>query len=248
MNLSVLILAKNEEKNIRPCIESVLFADEVIVIDDFSTDATAEIAKGLGARVFQRALNGNWGEQQTFAIQQASCEWIYFIDADERMTPELIEAVKEIVKSNEKYTYRIPRLNHLMGQELRHGGWYDYGIHLLPKAGSSVEGLVHPHAIHQYQEKRLKNKHMLHYPYRDWDHYLNKLNLYTTLAAEKNKLKGKKSNFFLDIMLRPYVAFFKMYILKSGWRDGKIGFILASFHFFYTMMKYVKLYYLDKNK
>ena len=93
LNLSVLILAKNEEDNIKECIESILFADEIIVIDDYSTDATAAIAESLGAKVVKRAMNGDWGAQQTFAINQANCEWIYFIDADERMTPELAEEV-----------------------------------------------------------------------------------------------------------------------------------------------------------
>jgi glycosyltransferase involved in cell wall biosynthesis len=242
----VLILAKNEEKNIQACIKSVLFADEIIVIDDFSTDHTAEIAKELGAKVIQRAMEGNWGAQQTFAIQQAASEWIYFIDADERMTPELANEVKKAVKMNKKYTYRNARLNYFWGQELRHGGWYpDYGVHLLPKEGSYVTGFVHPQIHHNYPEKKI-HQHLIHYPYRDWEHYFHKLNLYTQLAAKKNKEKGKQVNFFFDIMLRPWVAFCKMYILKAGWRDGKIGFILASFHFCYTMAKYVKLYYIDK--
>ena len=94
LNLTALILAKNEEKNIAACIKSVLFAGEVVVIDDFSTDRTAEIAVSLGARVVQHAMEGNWGQQQTFAIQQAKCDWVYFIDADERMTAELAAEVK----------------------------------------------------------------------------------------------------------------------------------------------------------
>ena len=247
LNLTALILAKNEEKNITACIKSVLFAGEVIVIDDFSTDRTAEIARSLGAKVVQRAMEGNWGEQQTFAIEQAACDWVYFIDADERMTPELRTAVEEAVEKDEKYTYRNARLNYFWGQPLLHGGWYpDYGIHLLPKKGSYVTGFVHPEIHHDYEERKLpKTAHLIHYPYRDWEHYLGKLNRYTQLAAQKNKAAGKKAA-FADIILHPLAASFKMYILKSGWRDGKIGFILAVFHYFYTMAKYVKLYYLDK--
>ncbi|MEN6414730.1 MAG: glycosyltransferase family 2 protein [Veillonellales bacterium] len=245
MKLTVLILAKNEEKNIRACIESALFADEIIVIDDFSTDNTANIAQELGAKVVQRAMNGDWGSQQTFAIQQAATDWIFFLDADERITPELAAEVQAAVKRNEPYTYLVPRLNHTMGNVLRHGGWYpDYGIHLLLREGSYVEGFVHPQIVHQHPLKKIA-KPMIHYPYANWESYFNKLNLYTKLAAEKNKKKGKRANFFLDIMIRPYFAFFKMYILKAGWRDGRIGFILAVFHFFYTMAKYVKLYYIQ---
>ncbi|HWR38247.1 MAG TPA: glycosyltransferase family 2 protein [Patescibacteria group bacterium] len=248
MKLTVLILAKNEERNIRDCINSARFADEIVVIDDYSDDATRSIAESLGARVVQRAMNGDWGVQQTFAIQQASHPWIFFLDADERITPELAAEVKAAVARDEKITYRVSRLNHLMGRPLRHGGWYpDFGIHLLPREGTYVEGFVHPQIHHSYPEKQLKH-HIIHFPYTSWEHYFNKLNLYTRLAAEKNYQKGKRANFFFDIMVRPFFAFFKMYLLKAGWRDGKVGFILASFHFFYTMAKYVKLYYLQQTR
>ncbi len=244
-DLSVLILAKNEEKNIRACIESVLpIADEIVVIDDESADRTAEIAEELGARVVRRAMNGNWGEQQTFAIGEARCQWVYFIDADERMTPELAEAVKEAV-AGEKVAYRNARLNFFWGQPLRHGGWYpDYGVHLLPREGVYVTGRVHPKIHHPYGEKSFSESlHLIHYPYRDWEHYFGKFNRYTELAALKYLEEGKKVR-FLDVLFHPIGAFFKMYILKAGWRDGKIGFCLASFHYFYTMAKYVKFYYL----
>jgi len=248
LNLTALILAKNEEKNIAACIKSVLFAGEVVVIDDFSTDRTAEIAVSLGARVVQHAMEGNWGQQQTFAIQQAKYDWVYFIDADERMTAELAAEVKAAVEKDEKYTYRNARLNYFWGQPLRYGGWYpDYGIHLLPAKGSYVTGFVHPQIHHDYEERRLPfDAHLIHYPYKDWEHYISKLNRYTTLAAEKHKAEGKKAA-FSDILLHPVGGFFKEYILKSGWRAGKIGFILAWCHFYYTLMKYVKIYYLDKS-
>lgn len=248
LNLTALILAKNEEKNIAACIKSVLFAGEIIVIDDFSTDRTAAIAEELGARVVQRAMNGNWGEQQTFAVQQATKDWVYFIDSDERMTPELRAEVEKIVTGNEKAAWRNARLNFFWEQPLLHGGWYpDYGLHLVPREGTYVEGKVHQQICHPYEERKLpEGAHLIHYPYRSWEHYFNKLNLYTTLAAEKNKAKGKKAS-FLDILLHPVMAVFKMYILKAGWRDGKVGFVLAGFHYCYTMAKYVKLYYMDKS-
>lgn len=245
MSLSVLILAKNEEKNIRDCIKSAQFADEVIIIDDYSSDNTVKIAQELGARVCQRAMNGNWGAQQTFAIEQATTNWIFFLDADERITDALEKEIVQAVKQNELYAYEVPRLNYVMDKALRHGGWYpDYGYHLVPRLDVRVEGLVHPQFVHNYPVRRLRSP-ITHYTYSSWEHYLNKLNLYTKLAAEKNFQKGKRANFFFDIMIRPFVAFFKMYILKSGWRDGKIGFILAVFHYFYTMAKYVKLYYIQ---
>ncbi|MPM44675.1 hypothetical protein SDC9_91354 [bioreactor metagenome] len=242
MTLTVLILAKNEEKYIRDCINSAKFADEVIVIDDYSTDRTGEIARELGAKVIQRSMNGDWGGQQTFAIEQARTEWTFFLDADERITPELAAEITEMVNKNEPCAYKVPRLNHIMGQPLRHGSWYpDYVLRLTPQKNVRVEGLVHPHFVHGYKEQKLKSD-IIHYTYYTWEQYFNKFNLYTKLAAEKYSQEGKKASFAVDIALRPLFAFFKAYILKSGWRDGKIGFIMAAFHCFYTMVKYVKLY------
>ena len=245
LNLSVLILAKNEENNIADCIKGMLFAGEVIVIDDFSTDRTAEIAKSLGARVVQHAMEGNWGQQQTFAIEQAKYEWVYFIDADERMTDRLAEEIKRVVEKGEKYTYRNARLSYMYGQQIRHGGWFpDYGIHLFPKKGSYVTGFVHPQIHTDYPEKKLPvEAYMIHYPYRDWEHYVSKLNFYTTLAAKKKAAEGKKAG-FLDIIGHSLAGFFKIFFLKSGWRDGKIGVILAFCHTYSEIMKYTKLYYL----
>ncbi|MDU2063340.1 MAG: glycosyltransferase family 2 protein [Sporomusaceae bacterium] len=241
MSVSVIILAKNEEKNIEACIQSALFADEVIVIDDFSTDRTVELAKQLGATIYQHSMNGNWGAQQTYAIEQAKTDWIFFLDADERIPAALAEEVRAAVDRNEKYAYLVPRLNHAMGKPLYHGGWYpDYGFHLMPREDFHVEGFVHPQFVHPYQSRKLKN-HIIHYTYSSWEQYFNKLNNYTRLAAEKNYGKGKRCSFWRDIVARPLFAFVKMYLLQGGWRDGKIGFILASFHLTYTMAKYVKL-------
>ena len=247
--VSVLILAKNEEKFIGACIKSVLnFADEIIVIDDNSTDRTAEIAASLGAKIVVHSLDGNWGAQQTFAIEQASCEWIFFIDADERATKELSNRIKQIINEDDRrFAYLTARLSYFWGQPLKHGGWFpDYVVRLIPRQGTYVTGFVHPKINHDYEEKKLpESEYLVHYPYRDWNHYFNKLNFYTTLAAKKAKEAGKSAS-ILDMILHPIWASFRMYILRGGWLDGKIGFILAAFHYFYTMTKYVKLYYIDK--
>ncbi len=244
--LSVVILAKNEEKFIGACLASVQdFADEIVVIDDFSTDKTAEVCQNFGARVIQRALNGDFGTQQTFAIEQATGDWIFIIDADERATPELSAAVKEIVAQDDKnFAYRCARLSYFWGQPIRHGGWFpDYVTRLLPKAGTYVTGYVHQKINHNCTEKNLDaEKYLVHYPYRDWEHYFGKFNSYTSLMAKKMHAAGKRAS-VLDIVTHPIWAAFRMYVLKGGFRDGVLGFILAGFHYFYTMAKYVKLYY-----
>ena len=161
---------------------------------------------------------------------------------------------RKYIGSPLKYYYadvglRNARLNFFWGQPLRHGGWYpDYGLHLLPKIGFYVTGRVHQKFHHPYGEKTFpESLHLIHYPYRNWEHYFGKFNRYTELAALKYLEEGKKAK-FSDILFHPMAAFFKMYVLKAGWRDGKIGFVLAAFHYFYTMAKYVKLYYLVHGK
>jgi len=247
VKLSVLILAKNEERNIGDCIKSCRFADDILIIDDGSTDRTQEIAEKLGARVIYHSMNGDWGAQQTFAIQQAKYPWIFFIDADERCTPELAEEITKTVEKNEQYAYWIKRKNKFKNNVASHGSLRpDYVCRLMPAKGSYVEGEVHPAIITPYENKKLK-AHMYHFTYDNWEQHLNKINKYTTLAAEKYKHQGKEVSFFRDVVLRPLWAFFKEYIIDLGFLDGKIGWVFAVAHYYYTTMKYAKLYYLYKD-
>lgn len=246
-DISVLILAKNEEKNIEACIKSVAFAKDILVINDFSTDKTKEIAETLGARVIERSMAGDWGGQQTFAIKQAKYNWILFLDADERISSELADEIQKVVKEGNEFAYWIKRENKFHHNTATHGVLRpDYVCRLMPAKGSYVEGYVHPAIITPYQNKKLKNK-MYHYTYDNWDQYFGKFNNYTKLAAEKYKKEGKPVSFLSDIVLRPLWAFIKVYFLQGGILDGKMGWILSLNHYFYTMNKYVKLYYLYKS-
>ena len=245
--ISALILAKNEERNIEDCIKTVLFCDEVLVIDDFSTDRTKELAEGMGARVLQHGMAGDWGGQQTFAIRNAKFEWVLFVDADERISEPLAEEILDAVAKGDRNAYWIKRENKFHFNEANHGILRpDYVNRLFPAEGSYVEGYVHPEIKAPYPDKKLKNL-MYHYTYDNWDQYFGKFNNYTRLAAEKYRKEKKGCSFFKDIVLRPLWAFFKVYFLNLGFLDGKIGWILSVNHYFYTMNKYVKLYYLYKS-
>lgn len=241
--LSVLIVARNEEKNIADCIKSVNFADEIVVIDDFSTDKTAEIAISFGARVIQRAMNGDWSGQQNFSLQQATHDWVLLIDADERVTQKLAEEIQEKLVDGQKYAYRIKRLNHFQRKLVRFGVLHpDFVTRLLPKKDFYLTGQVHPQLHYPYQEKKLKNP-MLHFTYDNWDSYYRKFDQYTKLMAIRYKEENKKSVCFLrDIILRPIWAFFQVYVIQFGFLDGKLGWIFAVNHYFYTMAKYVRFY------
>lgn len=247
VELSVLILARNEEHNIGACIDSVDFATEIIVIDDNSTDRTVEIAVSKGAKVINRALNGDWGGQQTFAIEQANKKWIFFIDCDERVPQDLAIEIQQKIQADDLIAYSIKRINHFKDKKIERGTLRpDYVCRLMPRENSKVEGYVHPAIIHPYKEEKLKNP-MIHYTYASWDSYYAKFIPYTKLSAEKFYQNNKKVSFMGSVVFRPIWAFIKMYIVHGGFLDGKIGFVLAANHYSYTLMKYTRYYYMKND-
>lgn len=247
-SLSVIILTKNEEHNIGDCIQSVAFADDILVVDDNSSDMTKSIAESLGARVIQHAMNGDFGGQRNFAISQANGDWILFLDADERISKGLAQEIQRAMGQVEKYAYWIVRENRFHHNKATHGVLRpDWVLRLMPRDGASVEGYVHEAIQSAYETKRLYEP-MYHYTYDNWHQYFNKFNNYTSLSAEKYRDKGKSCSFVKDILFRPLWAFIKVYLLQGGILDGKMGYVLSINHYFYTMTKYVKLYYLNKDK
>lgn len=247
VEVSVLILARNEEANLKECIGSCSFAADIVVIDDNSTDNTVALAESLGARVVNHALNGDYGAQENFAIAQARCPWIFIIDADERCSPELAAEIGQVVGDNAVGAYWIKRKTMLRHYQVGHGPLRpDYVLRLMPKEGARVEGRVHQRRIAPYPEKKLKS-YLYHYTYANWQQYLNKLNSYSGLMAERYRERGKQVCFFRDVVLRPLWAFFKVYVVNLGFLDGKMGYILSVDHAFYTMTKYVRLYCLYKS-
>ena len=246
--VSVLILTRNEEKHIRDCIESCLpVADEVIVIDDGSTDQTVAIAESLGAKVVQHALAQDWAQQRMFAISQASCEWILFVDADERLSSDLAQEIRNLIRIGIKKSFSIQRENVFHHNRATHGVLRpDRVLRLMPRDGATVTGAVHETIASIYPSESLQAS-MYHYTYDTWEQYFNKFNSYTTVAAEAYRRSNKSISFVKDILIRPFWAFLKMYLLQGGFLDGKMGWVLSVNHYFYTMMKYVKLYHLYKS-
>lgn len=246
--VSVLILTRNEEKHIRDCIESCLpVADEVIVIDDGSTDQTVAIAEELGSKVVQHALNRDWAQQRMFAISQATCDWILFVDADERISSELAQEIRHVIDIGVKQSFTIQRENVFHHNRATHGVLRpDRVLRLMPRDGVTVTGAVHETIASIYPTEPSKGV-MYHYTFDSWEQYFNKLNSYTTVAAENYRKSNKPVSFVKDILFRPFWAFLKMYLLQGGFLDGKMGWILSVNHYVYTMMKYVKLYHLYKS-
>ncbi len=243
MGVSVLILTHNEEKHIKECIESCPFADEIVVIDDNSTDNTVALATSLGAKVVNRALNGDFGAQRQFAIEQATEDWIFFIDADERCSPKLMEEITELSKKEANIAYDIRRESVFKHFKASHGPMRpDIVPRFMPREGVTVKGKVHEMCVSIYPKKMLKG-HLDHYTYDTYDQYVDKINAYARISVDKYIASGKKPKFIKDLVLRPQWAFFKTYILDRGFLDGKIGFILAVNHFNYTFQKYARFYF-----
>ena len=243
MGCSVLILAKNESAHLAECMKSCSsFATEFVVIDDFSTDDTKAIAESFpNTQVFQRALNNDFGTQQTFGLTQCKEPWIFMIDADERCTLELAREIAEIVKGKPDTAYWVMRIIHFAQKEMRHGTLSpDRVLRLVPKEGTTMQGLVHQKTCVTVPQKRCKAT-LKHYTYQDWSQYERKMMLYSTVAAQKYFEEGKPSHFVVDVLFRPLVSFLKMYIFKLGFLDGTMGLLLSRQYANYTMAKYIKL-------
>lgn len=243
VRLAVLILTYNEEKNIEACLQSASFADEVIVVDAYSKDQTVKLVEKYGARIVQNEMK-SFAEQRNFAMTQTDADWVFFLDADERVTPEAAEEIVRVVQKNERIAWRVKRRNIFLGQCMHFGGYRpDYGTRLFPKESVRWEGLVHERIVCDLPSKKLQGE-LLHYTCTEWNRYFVKFNQYTTLMAKRQYEEGKRSS-MIKIVLHPLFAFFRFYILQLGFLEGKLGFIFAVFHAFYTMVKYVKLYYLE---
>lgn len=249
-NLSVLIIAKNEElhigNNIRR-LKKYLNPQEIIIIDDFSTDATAKIATELGVKVVQHALNGDFGAQRDFAISQATAKWILFLDADEYMTEalgcEIRKALTECDQSDKLYSFRLSFLHHFCGHPVHHLGMYpDYHMRLMPKDGAASRGQVHEEISSPYPTKDLPlTAHIEHYTYKSIEHQIGKINLYTSLGAIKLYERGKRTS-LTAIIGHTLFGFVKMYVLQKGFLEGALGLFLSVHHAIAVFLKYAKLY------
>lgn len=254
--ISVVIIAKNEEKRIEDCIKSVVgWANEIIVVDDESTDRTRDIATKLGAKVFLRKMEIE-GAHRNWAHQQASSDWIFSLDADERLTPELKREITESLANNtQDYSlFTVPRRNFIGDYWIRWGGLYPAAQLKLFKKGifkwEEVE--VHPRAFSEGKCGHLKSD-LIHYTYKDWGDYLRKLNNQTTLEAKKwykvfleNPKKANKKMSKFNIVWRTGDRFMRCYISKKAYRDGFIGFMVAYFSSLYQVVSYAKYQELKK--
>ena len=239
--LSVIIITKNEQDNIKDCLESVKWADEIIVVDSGSTDKTEEICKKYTDKFYVKDWPG-FGVQKQRALELASYEWVLSIDADERITSELREEIITVVKADSTRSgYEIPRLSHYLGKDVRHAGWYpDYTLRLVKKDKSHFsEDIVHERLIVDGEVGRL-SQHFIHFPYQNIAHHLQKLNQYSSLSAQKMFDRGRRVG-WIEVFAKALFGFFRAYILRKGFLDGWAGLIVSLSTALSVYFKYIKL-------
>jgi glycosyltransferase involved in cell wall biosynthesis len=240
--LSVTVVTLDEAATLRPCLESVAWADEIVVVDAESTDKTAAIAREFTDRVLVRPWPG-FAAQKNFAIEQATGEWILSLDADEEVSPELREEIGRLLGGAPAHDgYRVPRKNIVWGRWMRHGGLYpDWQVRLFRRErGRFSEQRVHESVQVAGPVGRLRGA-LVHRSYRDVGDFLARADRYATLAAE-DWVAGGGGVRRGDFVLRPLGRFLSMYVLRLGFLDGRRGLLLAALYAYYVLIRSAKIW------
>ena len=239
--ISAVIMARDEARNIEAAIESLKFAEQIVVADTGSSDNTIELARDGGAEVHSIDFDG-FGNSKNRALEFCKGDWIFFLDADERVSPELADSIVEGVVNNSEFDgFAVNRLSYFLGKPVRHSGWYpDYVLRLFKKdRGQFSNRLVHEGVELKGAAGKLEGL-LYHYSYENLDQYIKKLNFYSRLNAEE-MYKSRRKWHFRDLIVHPAATFIKMYILKAGLLDGVNGFLLAILSSYHVFIKYAKL-------
>ena len=244
--LSVIVITRNEARNIAPCLESVAFADEVVVVDWASTDDTVALARAKGATVVVTEDWPGFGPQKNRALQQATGEWVFSIDADERVTPELREAILAAMANPRFDAYEINRRSSYCGQYMRHSGWSpDWVVRLVRRGrGRFSDSLVHERFLPDGPAGRLGGL-LLHESMPDFESVIDKLDRYSTAGAQALMAKGVKGSLGKSLGHGLW-AFLRTYVFRLGFLDGRLGLALAISNAEGTYYRYMKLWLMQR--
>jgi glycosyltransferase involved in cell wall biosynthesis len=240
--LTVTVITRNESANIAAALESVQWADEIVVIDAESADDTVDIARRYTPHVIVRPWPG-YVEQKNFAATQASHDWILSLDADERVSPELRDEVRATLAANPAAAgFRIPRVTFHFGRWIRSTDWYpDFQLRLYDRRRAAWRGRhVHESVRADGPVGTLRGE-LQHHAYRDIAHHLQTMDRYTTLAARQMFEDGRRAS-WVDILITPRLTFFRNYILRGGYRDGMAGLVISAMNSYYVGLKFAKLW------
>ena len=245
---SAIVITKNEADSIADALKSLAWADEIIVVDAESTDATVAIAKQFTDRVYVRPWNG-YVDQKNHAASLAAHDWIFSLDADERVPGDLASEIRALLAAEPAMRgYRMPRVSFYLGRWMRTTDMYpDYQLRLYDRRQARWDG-VHVHESVKVDRGAVGYlKHELHhYPYKDLSEHLIRMDRYTTLAARQMYEKGRRAT-RLELLFHPPIVFARNYILKGGFRDGKAGLIISLVNSYYVMLKFAKLWELQRD-
>ncbi|MGH9847086.1 MAG: glycosyltransferase family 2 protein [Blastocatellia bacterium] len=244
MKISATIIVRNEEENIAAVCETVAWADEIVIVDSDSTDRTVEIARRYTGKVFHREFRG-YKDKHEFADAQTTGDWIFWIDADERVTPTLREAIEALRHRDPAALpdgFRLARRTRFLGRWILHSGWYpDYQMRLYRKAASYWDGVAPHEVAHVRGRVETLPGELLHFTSHSLsDHHLRS-DSYTTLAADYLHQKGRRVR-GLDLFVLPIAAFVRTYLLKQGFRDGVPGLIIAMQTAYSVFLKFAKIW------
>jgi glycosyltransferase involved in cell wall biosynthesis len=238
--LSAVLITRNAAALLGPCLDSLAFADEIVVVDSSSSDATAELAARKGARVVQKEWLG-FGRQKQFAVEQASHDWVLCLDADERVSPQLAASIRSALAAPVSPVYRMARRNRFLGRWLSHGeGYPDWSPRLFNRMNARwSDDLVHEKVLFAVTPGTLEGD-LMHDSADDLTTYLERQNRYTTLAARQAYEQGRSAG-VLHLLFSPVVRFIKFYLMRLGFLDGLPGLLHISIGCVNSYMKYAKL-------
>lgn len=249
MLLTVIVITHNEQANIGDCLKSLEFADEIIVVDNASSDHTANIARSLGAQVHVTEDWPGFGPQKNRALALAKGRWVLSVDADERVDGDLWADIKHVIgRTTGPAVYRFPRRSSYCGQFMRHSGWSPDWVVRLFRRGSAKfsDDLVHEKLLVQGNIGDLKSP-LLHLSFPDFESVLDKANRYSTAGAQAMALKGKDASLYGAIG-HGFWAFFRTYVLRRGFLDGQLGLALAISNAEGTYYRYAKRWLMTRNE
>lgn len=240
MKVTACIICKNEERNIRDCLESVKWADEIVVVDSGSTDRTVEIAKEYTPNVFFNEWRG-YNAQREFAMAKATSDWVFCLDADERCTPELRDAIRASLSDGVDGFY-VKRHTYYLGRWINHGGWYpDWKLRVVRRGQAKCTG-IEPHDLIEVPGPTARlHADLLHYTYANFSAQLRQIDKFSDVFRDRWIQEGRKPS-LLMMLLHPWWKFFEVYLFKLGLLDGRAGFVIAVATAFYTFAKHVKLW------
>lgn len=246
---SIVIICKNEEDKIGRCLESVRWADEIVVVDGFSTDGTVEICKNYGARVIQHQFAGDFGQERNIGIDNCSGGWILQLDADDVVTQGFRDKLTEILQTGTEFAaYKFLRKNFFLGHLMRYGGWYHYSLHLFKRGFARYKGRVH-HELIVDGKIGILNAEVEHHPFQNLTQFIARQNRYTTLEAkELVQLQGKidEKQIQYNLRVKPIKLFWKFYIKKKGFREGMHGLIFSILFAWVHFLKWAKYWQFSK--